>query len=333
MEGKTAHEVVKKVIAQVMVHGDKKEVWGGTIPQKIGDPNSPTDFDRTMLEHEPMVFTLTNPLARWCDISDHWVGITLRETEDTLQGYNPGHIIKYSKLYPVWIEKDGKFNYTYGERFLNYGTIPFNQFQTCIGLLRKHPTTRKACINTWAPNWDLFSNYVPCNVFFQLRIVDEKLQWTTVVRSLDVLRGLTENLFMFTIWQEYASSLLKVPVGEYITCAINPHLYMDQIEKKQHLITVKDCYEFYNPKPAFETPFPAKEFARIDHYVFDKKRITDAVEIVDKLPTYWKNWKLSLLAEWERINHKYTVAENLSKRVTNEFGIGIRERLKKSREK
>ena len=329
LEGKTAHEVVKKVIAQVMIHGDKREIWGGTIPQKIGDPNSPTDFDRVMIEHEPMCFTLTNPLARWCDISDHWVAITLRETEDTLQGYNPGHIIKYSKLYPVWIESDGKFNYTYGERFLKYGHVPIDQVKNCIEILKKHPTTRKACINTWAPSWDLFSNYVPCNVFFQLRIIDKKLQWTTVVRSLDVLRGLTENIFMFTIWQEYCASLLKVGLGEYTNVALNPHLYQEQIDKDQHIIKVKDCYEFYNPKPAFETSFPSKEFVKIDHMVFDTRHISDAVEIVETLSPYWKNWKFALLAEWERIHHQYVKAEEFSKRVTNEFGIGIRERLKK----
>ena len=122
IEGSTAHEVLKKTISHVLAHGYKNEVWGGTIPNRIGEKGAPNDFDRIMIEHTPLTLRLTNPLARWTDYSMHWVGITLRETEDHFNGLNPGHVIKYSKLYPHWLENN-HFNYTYGERFCHY---PFN---------------------------------------------------------------------------------------------------------------------------------------------------------------------------------------------------------------
>jgi len=343
IEAKTAHEAIKKTMNHIIAHGWKSEVWGGEIPAKIGDPNSPNDFDREMIECEPLVIELSNPLARWSDYSSHNPGITLRETEDSLQQYNPGYVVAYSKLYNVWLNKHNLFDYTYGERIFSYPYHPAtyraqgvkdahvlcaNQFYSCVELLKKHPSTRKAVISIGFPFVDHNTDYRPCNQLFQLRVVDGKLNWITVVRSLDVLRGFTENIFMFSIMQEMAASQLKVPVGTYTTVALNPHIYKEQLDDKLHLQKVPDCYDAYNPRPAFESPFPSETFKRIDHMMFDRNRISDAVKVCDTLPRYWKDWKLSLIAEWERLHKHYDLAELISRKITNEFGIRIRQKLK-----
>jgi len=340
--GTTATEVMKKSIEYVLEEGVERKVYGGTIPADIKDPKSPNDFDRTMIEAEPgMTMVLTNPLARWTDYSSQWVGISLREQEDHFQGWNPGHVIKYSKLYPRWL-KDGYFNYTYGERFQHY---PFNlqeisgrhkhigwefdQIERVIGMLEAHPSTRKACISTWYPTIDLGNLYVPCNCFMQLRIVDGKLDWVTVVRSLDVLRGYSENLFMFTLWQEYVAKKLKVPVGNYITVALNAHIYQEQIEAGYHKQNVPDCYEYYKPKEAFVEDFPAFQMDFIDRSLFAKgvKSFDSAYKLARKLPDYWRNWKLALISEWERLQGRYENAFRAYIKLDNEFQLSVARRL------
>jgi len=344
--GKTATEVMKKSIDYVLKEGNKREVYGGTIPADIKDKKSPNDFVRTMIEADPgMTMVLENPLARWTDYSNHWVGITLREQEDHLQGYNPGHVIKYSKLYPRWL-KDGFFNYTYGERFCHYpfnlmehsGVTKrigweYNQIEKVIIMLKQHPTTRKACISTWFPRVDLGDPYVPCNCFMQLRIVDDKLDWITVVRSLDVLRGYSENLFMFTIWQEYVAKKLGVPVGKYTTVSLNAHLYSDQIENGYHKQKVPDCYDFYEAKPAFEDDFPDFQMQYIDSILFKngKESFRTSYSLAKKLPRYWRNWKLALISEWERLQGRYDNALQAYYKIDNEFKLSVARRLWKVR--
>jgi len=340
VEGKTATEVMKKSIEYVLNEGTKRKVYGGTIPKNIKDPKSPNDFDREMIEADPgMTMVLTNPLARWTDYSNQWIGITLREQEDHFQAYNPGHVIKYSKLYRRWLCK-GFFNYTYGERFLTYpynlkekgkdkllyDRRQFNQIEEVIRLLQEHPTTRKSCISTWYPRIDLGDPYCPCNAFMQIRIVNDKLDWITVVRSLDVLRGYSENIFMFTMWQEYIAKKLNVPLGKYTTVALNAHLYQDQIDAGYHKQKVPDCYDFYEVKPAFTEDFPSDKFKEIDDQLFNDKDVN-----LNLLPfsSFWRNWKLALIADWFRLKNRVEDSEAIASLINNEFKFSVIRRLYK----
>ena len=346
IEGNTAHQVLKKTISHVLSHGFKTETWGGTIPNRIGEKGAPNDFERTMIEHSPLTLRLTNPLARWCDYSMHWVGITLRECEDHINGYNPGHIIKYSKLYPHWINQ-GHFNYTYGERFCHYPFalnqmsgqmrrvgFEYNQIDKVIQLLKKHPTSRKACISTWYPPADLGNDYCPCNMVMQIRVVNGKLDWTTVIRSLDVLRGLSENIFMFTLWQEYIANQLHIPLGDYYTVALNPHIYKDQIDNGYcNQNNLPDPYDYYAPVEAFEDPYPTHQMNYIDTVLFrnGKESMDTAFRLAKNLPPYWRNWKLALISEWARLKKQFKKADTYLSKIDNEYKFSIVRRLKKQR--
>jgi len=329
----TAHKLIKKTLEIVIKEGYETKVWGGTIPNQIGDKGAPCDFSREMIEHPPgLTLKLTNPLARWSDYSDHYVGITLTETEDSFQRYNPGNVIRYSKLYPHWQEDNGKFNYTYGERIAGYPYVNgdwnyLDQMSYTIARLKKHPSTRKACISTWYPPNDLTNDYVPCNMVFQLRVVDGKLDWITVIRSLDVLRGLTENIFMFTMWQEYASSQLGVPLGNYYTVALNPHVYKEQIDKGLHIQRVTEPYHPAHPCEAFRYPFPSKEFAYIDSLMFNHENYIEAHSHISSLPKFWKNWKLTLLVDWLRLEGHYELATDYASELTGVFKFPTYRRL------
>jgi len=342
IEGKTATEVMKKAIDYCYKYGEIRQVWGGTIPADIKDPDSPNDFDREMIELPPgFTMVLTNPLANWTDYSDHWVGITLREQEDHFQRYNPGHVIKYSSLYNCWL-KNNFFNYTYGERLCAYPynidevsgkykkrTSDFDQIDRAIKLLKQNPSSRKVCISTWHPVSDLGNNYTPCNMIFQLRVIDNKLEWVTVVRSLDLLRGLSENIFQFTMYQQFVANKLNVAVGKYTTVALNAHLYKDQIDAGYHKQDILDCYDYYTPKYAFRSDFPSKEFKSIDKLLFDQffsiQKYEKLLQKCSEHPEYWRNWKQVLIADWYRRNlrtedaGKILTGDKISRPINNEW--------------
>jgi len=343
--GNTATEVVKKTIEFVLKNGTKRKIFGGTIPKNISDPKSPNDFYRGMVEMDyPITVVLTNPLKNWSDYSRQSTFISLREQEDHYQHYNPGHVIKYSKLYNRWLV-DGYFNYTYGERLCAYPynineisgihkgrTSDFNQIERVIKLLRKNPTSRKICISVWFPTVDLGNNYCPCNAFFQLRIIDNKLSWTTVVRSLDVLRGFTENIFMFTHWMQYIASRLGVELGSYKSSVLNAHIYKDQIDTGYHKQNMPDPYDYYKPQHAFDKPFPSDEMKDIDELLFkdyDGKDSRKIQFLCESLPEYWKNWKLALVADWYRQRHLIPIVMSIIPQITNEFAFPVARYTKK----
>jgi len=337
--GITATDVVKKTIDYVIKNGSKRLVWGGTIAEDINDPKSPNDFDRMMIEmDDPISIVLSDPLKRWSDFSDHSTFITLRETEDHLQAMNPGHITKYSKLYKRWLVNN-YFNYTYGERFLTYPynmneasgrhkkvNWYFNQIEKIIEILSKHPTTRKACISTWYPTTDLGNDYCPCNMVMQIFERDGLLNWVTVVRSLDVLRGFTENIFMFTIWQEYIAKKLGIDPGAYKTVALNAHLYQDMIDSGYHKQNPPDPYKYYNRQNAFEDPFPNQNMMTIDSLLFSDTDGKKHQKIIDKcleLPDYWCNWKLALVGDWYRQHKLKDITKTCLELITNEFAFPV----------
>jgi len=344
INGITATDVTRKAVDYILNHGKKRMIWGGTIPENINDPNSPNDFERMMIELEdPITIVMSDSKKRWTDYSNHATFITLRETEDHLQMYNPGHITKYSKLYNRWL-KDNYFNYTYGERILRYPYSmenisgkhkgigwDFNQLDKAINLIAKNPTTRKACISTWYPPTDLGNPYCPCNTFFQLFERDGLLNWVTVVRSLDVFRGFTENIFMFTMWQEYAAKKLNLDPGAYKTVALNAHLYQDMIDSGHQKNHPPDPYLYYERQNAFDEPFPSDAFIRIDNLLFSDTTGKNHENIIDmclKLPEYWSNWKLALVAEWYR-KHKLTdICFKIVPEITNEFAFSVVRYLK-----
>jgi len=341
IESDTATKIMKKAIDFCIKNGENKSVWGGTIPSDINDPNSPNDFKRDMVELPPgFTMVLTNPIARWTNLSDHAIFITLRETEDHLMKKNPGNIIKYSKLYSRWLNEYGFFNYTYGERLFAYPynldqisgqkrkiDLEFNQIERVIKLLKENPSSRKVCVSTWYPPVDLGNNYCPCNALFQFRIVDDKLDLIVTTRSLDILRGFSENIFEFTIFQEYVSNRLEVPLGKYITVALNAHLYKNMIDAGYHNETVPDPYDTFTPKPAFETPFPSEEFKKIDSLLFSEY-YNDALVHAQKLSEYWKNWKIALITDYARLKKRFDIVEQYLPLITNEFRYPIERRLK-----
>jgi thymidylate synthase len=360
--GETAHDVISESIDFVLDEGRETTVWGGTIPDDWDD--GPSDHEQQMLEYtDGFSMVLENPTANWCDISRHWPGITLRETEDDLRGLNPGLIPDYSHVYSnsgwhvdtmnFWREYSDCeeanptpdsphaeypseiYPHTYGRRMKNWGAnIPgnegHNQWEAVKEMLLAKPSTRKAVMSFWYPKVDqqlMFwgedqSAYVPCNITFQLRVVEGDLNWHTFARSKDALRGTTENLFEFPLLQqlmtlELQDAGLNVRTGKYVEHIANMHLYQDHIDEGKHheKEAVSDPYNEIDPfTPASLPPHEAME--EVDDEL-QKGQMTQSLTRALEIPSeFWRQWKLALIAEWGRLRdmeleHYHTCLENM----------------------
>lgn len=102
----------------------------------------------------------------------------------------------------------------------------FNQIETIIDLLKQDPTSRRAVVNFNVPNKDVATTKDEiCTVCLHFRIEDDKLNCTCVMRSNDVVFGLTYDLSFFILLQKYVALKLGVGFGSYTHIAFSMHVY------------------------------------------------------------------------------------------------------------
>jgi thymidylate synthase len=66
---------------------------------------------------------------------------------------------------------------------------------------------------------------IPCNVVAFLKVRDGRLEWTQIMRSNDLFRGLPHNIIQFTSLQEVFAGWLGLEPGTYNHFSDSLHLY------------------------------------------------------------------------------------------------------------
>lgn len=138
---------------------------------------------------------------------------------------------------------DGKtFHGSYGYRWRHH--FGFDQLERVVSLLRDKPRSRRAVIQIWDCEVDLYDNErsdrrdLPCNdLLFVWRDVQDRLCMTVCCRSNDAIWGAAgTNAVQFSILQEYLASKIGVGVGALYQISNNLHAYLDVFEKNRPLI-------------------------------------------------------------------------------------------------
>lgn len=102
-------------------------------------------------------------------------------------------------------------------------------------VLRNDPYSRQAVIQI-KPIQMYNTKDVTCTYALQFFVRDGKLDMTAIMRSNDVLFGLTYDVFMFTTLQELMAAELGYELGTYTHFAANMHFYYKDIEKITEII-------------------------------------------------------------------------------------------------
>lgn len=102
----------------------------------------------------------------------------------------------------------------------------FNQIETIIDLLKQDPSSRRAILNFNTPNVNVKDTKDEiCTICLSFMIRDNKLNCTTVMRSNDVIFGLSYDLSFFISLQKYIADRLGVSYGSYTHYAFSMHVY------------------------------------------------------------------------------------------------------------
>ena len=141
------------------------------------------------------------------------------------EGRNDLDFISHFSSFWDKISDDGETaNSAYG--YILQNKHGFNQIEKIIELLKKDPSSRRAVLNINVPNENVIETKdemcTICLIFF---IRENKLYCTSVMRSQDVVFGLTFDAVYFMQLQKYIAKRLDVELGSYTHFTTSIHFY------------------------------------------------------------------------------------------------------------
>lgn len=110
-----------------------------------------------------------------------------------------------------------------------YGPRIRHRIEGIVALLTADPDSRQAIIVVYNPaDYNEQSHIIPCTLSLQFLVRHGALEMIANMRSNDAVWGLTYDVFMFTMIQEYIANRLKLPLGEYHHNDGSLHIYEDR---------------------------------------------------------------------------------------------------------
>jgi thymidylate synthase len=191
------------------------------------------------LELLQVALHVENPLQRWV-ISRRPAmnpAFIIAEVLWILAGKNDAGVMNYwfPKL-PAFAGVGETYAGAYGYRLRQHFGI--DQVARACDALSSDPKSRQVVLQIWDARTDLpsasgapASADVPCNVVSMLKVRHGRLEWTQVMRSNDLYRGLPNNFVQFTVLQEVMSGWLGIEVGGYHHWSDSLHIYVDAAEQ------------------------------------------------------------------------------------------------------
>lgn len=221
---------------------------------------------------EPVIFKITNPLAREITIPERrWLKVlAYAESLWIASGRNDiAYIAHYLPRMKDFSDDGSTMRGGYGPRYRDYnGNVEdyskealnvrqkgsVDQLRYVIECFRQDVETRRAVISFGDPMKDDFngdgqlkeSKDIPCTreLHFIKQADSNKLDLIVRMRSNDLIWGASAvNIFNYTFMQEYVSSILGLDIGNYYHIADNLHYYEHHDLMIHRLAEVDECEE------------------------------------------------------------------------------------------
>ncbi len=180
-----------------------------------------------------VAITILDPRQRWVVSRKPALNpaFAIAEVVWILNGRDDAEFLNFfNRQLPNYAGKGVKYDGAYGWRLRKHRGI--DQLDRAYRALRNCQTSRQVVLQIWDACADLptedgapASPDVPCNIVSLLKVRDGALEWTQILRSNDVFRGLPHNFVQFTTLQEVMAGWLGVELGSFHLVTDSLHLY------------------------------------------------------------------------------------------------------------
>ncbi|MFP4568373.1 MAG: thymidylate synthase [Candidatus Woesearchaeota archaeon] len=130
------------------------------------------------------------------------------------------------------------YEYTYGGRIFNFNN-EIDQINTFIlPLLKKDPNTRRAILVFYNPKEDSKpeNKNTPGIIYIQFRIINNKLNLTSHIRSNDLFFGWPANLYQIYCLMQHITNRLEIQNGNITTFSNSGHIFLDDIQNMKEIL-------------------------------------------------------------------------------------------------
>jgi thymidylate synthase len=182
---------------------------------------------------------IADPKQRWAlsRVPSLNPAFAIAETLWILAGSNDAAAVNYwFPRLPEFSGKGATYAGAYGYRLRTQFDV--DQFSRACDVLSANPASRQVVLQLWDARSDLpnvdgspRASDIPCNVISMLKVRMGRLDWTQIMRSNDLFRGLPYNIIQFTILQEVMAGWLGLEVGRYHHWSDSLHVYVDALPK------------------------------------------------------------------------------------------------------
>lgn len=168
----------------------------------------------------------------------------------------------------------------YGKRIRSH--FGFDQIEKAYEALQNNPMSRQVVIQIYDVKTDFPIDEgkprnadIPCNICSMLKIRNNELEWTQIMRSNDILLGLPYNFIQFMSLQEIVAGWLQIKLGTYNHFSDSLHLY----ERESNRIKIGSEPKIVN---ADSLALPKDESERIFQEIYDRMKILSSTKLDEK---------------------------------------------------
>jgi thymidylate synthase len=199
----------------------------------------------------PCVLRIEDPRQRWVlsRRPPYNPAFGLVEFIWIITGNNESRVLNYwNPVLPKYSGTGDIYHGAYGFRLRQ--EFGLDQIERAYQVLSNAPETRQVILQIWQPNLDFpaidgqpISTDIPCNVMSLLKLRDDRLYWSQIMRSNDIMRGLPYNIIQFTLLQEVMAGWLGSKLGDYFQLSDSLHVYEKDLAEFCCIPTNSKCID------------------------------------------------------------------------------------------
>jgi thymidylate synthase len=273
--------------------------------------------------------SVNDPRHRWVAARNPPMSIAfaLAEVIWIMAGRNDSAFLNYfNRDLPKFAGTGSTYHGAYGHRIRK--RLNVDQLERAYHALTKNPDSRQIVLQIWEATDDLpdaeglpMAADIPCNIVSILKVRGGALEWTQIMRSNDIFRGLPYNFVQFTTMQEILAGWLKINVGSYNHVSDSLHIYdrdLEEMVSEPTLNLVGNPDSLALPKQEFDLAL--SELERHGQRIIDDsisaELLLGAVQS-SNLPTAYRNILCVISAEGARKRKRSDVVDDIMAFCTN----------------
>lgn len=221
MNWNEAYEEIKRDLAEMGIN-----VYPKTMQDKYIEGNE----DYATKELQNYCYTILN--AKSEDVKSFstqpWADEEFKERVNPYGNVNPGTAYKLRQ--EIWNEymHDGKFAYSYNERFFRN-----RQLDKIIARLQADNDSRQLWLSVWDLNEDVDKlggiSRVPCSLGYNFQFREDKLNIHYVMRSCDFNTHFPNDVYLAIRLLEYVAERCNMEVGNFTHTMFSLHVYKKDV--------------------------------------------------------------------------------------------------------